>query len=386
MEPFLLGKKYYVRFSFLGEQYKISLKTTNKKIADRIAEQIQIGLERGTFDSFDQGMDGDRILKLLIARPGLKLEEAVEELVATAKRKLLREGIDEYLENCRTEHSPSNHKNEVRIFSYFYDACKVNFVNQVTPEIIEKYRNQRVEAVGKSTVNREIKMLKRFFKQAVQKGYTRKSPAEDLKTYREPDHAIRHLSDDEVKKILAAAPPDLQRILICFLLTGIRYGELCHLEWSDIDFRHRQILVQPKENWRPKNFKKRVIPMHSAVETILSEMPRKEDVSLVFPDDEGKCADGGLRNRLYRVFANAKVSCNVKDLRSTFASNAVMSGMPIYTVSKLLGHHDVKITEKHYAHLAPDYMGNAITMLRPQWGNTNGLLCLSKRDILATKG
>jgi site-specific recombinase XerD len=49
--------------------------------------------------------------------------------------------------------------------------------------------------------------------------------------------------------------------------------------------------------------------------------------------------------------------------RSTFASNLVMSGVDIYAVSKLLGHHDVKITEKHYVHLTPDYLGQSIAHL-----------------------
>ena len=146
----------------------------------------------------------------------------------------------------------------------------------------------------------------------------------------------------------------------------MRYGELCHLEWSDIDFRRKQIIIQPKPDWNPKNFKKRVIPMHPTVHDILTQLT-KEGSSYLFPDEDGKASGQSLRNRLYRVFSKAKVKGNVKIFRSTFASNAVMSGMPIYTVSKLLGHYDVKITEKHYAHLAPDYMSNAITMLQPKW-------------------
>lgn len=106
--------------------------------------------------------------------------------------------------------------------------------------------------------------------------------------------------------------------------------------------------------------------MHPTVNEIFSTLPRAGS-AYIFPDDVGQNAYKGLRNRIYRVFQSAKVQGNVKSLRATFASNAVMSGMPIYTVSKLLGHHDVKVTEQHYAHLASDYMGNAITMLKPNW-------------------
>ena len=368
MEPSQIGKKYYIRFSFMGKQFRFSLKTTNKKVAHQVTDQIARGLDRGVFDSFEEGSEGARMIRLMIARPGLRAEEASDEIGSTTKRKHLKEAIDDYLANCKTEHSINNYRNEVRTFGYFSDFVNVHLVSQVTAEMIEKYRNMRTEDVSKSTVNRETKMLKRFFRQAVQKGYIRKSPAEDIKSYREAELTIRHLSDDEIKRILEAAPADLQRTVVFLLLTGLRYGELCHLEWSDIDFRHKQIVIQPKENWKPKNFKKRIIPMHEDVIEILKDMPRKEEITYVFPDEDGQCAYGGLRNRIYRAFQRAKVDCTVKDMRSTFASNAVMSGMPIYTVSKLLGHHDVKITEKHYAYLAPDYMGNAITMLKPKWG------------------
>ena len=374
MDPYQINETYYTRFSFLGKQYRFSLKTANQKVAFQINEQIKRGLERGIFDSFEPGAEGERVLRNLIARPGLRAEEAVDELNATTKRIKLQEAIDLYLENCKTEHAAKNYCNEVRIFKSFVEQMKVPYVHQIATEDIEKWRNKRIEKVSKATVNRELKMIKTFLKQCVEKGYLLKSPAQNIKVYREPERAIRHLSDDEIKKLLASSPEDLKQIITFLLLTGMRYGELCHLEWADIDFRRKQIIIQPKPGWNPKNFKKRVLPMHFTVHSILSELP-KGSSSYLFPDEDGKASDQGLRNRLYRVFANAKVKGNVKDFRSTFASNAVMSGIPIYTVSKLLGHHDVKITEKHYAHLAPDYMGNAITMLKSEWvPSAKGLL------------
>lgn len=366
------GKMYHARCSFLNKQWRFSLQTISPKNAELIAREIERGLDRGRFDSFDVGTDGYALLKALIARPGLRLEDALKERESKGIRKNFNQAINQYLESCKTEHSPRTYTNEKRAFDAFsaYIAThfqdKVHFLDQVTPDMIEGWRNKRMgDEVAKATVNRELKMIKRLFKVAFEKGSLSKNPAAFVKTYREDENAIHHLSDKEVKALLKAAPEDLRQIIMVFLLTGLRYGELCYLRWKDIDFRHKQILVQPRKEWKPKSLKKRIIPMHPTVEKILRAIPQRSE--LVFPDDEGKNAELGLRNRIYRVFENAGVEGNVKDLRSTFASNAVMSGMPIYTVSKLLGHHDVKITEKHYAHLAPDYMGNAITMLKPKW-------------------
>lgn len=377
MEPFQIGKNYYVRFTFLKKQYRFSLNVSNFKVADRISEQIERGLDRGIFDSFEPGRDGERILRLL-ARPGLRAEEAQEELNTSVKHVRFLDAVDRYLENCKTEHVASNYRNEVRVFKDFTGKVKSLYVHQVTADMIEQWRNSRIEFVGKATINRELKMVKRFFNQCVEKGFILKSPAQNIKTYREPERVIRHLSDEEVRKLLEVAPEDLKQVITVLLLTGLRYGELCHLNWSDIDFRRRQVIIQPKPDWNPKNFKKRIIPMHPVVQEILSALPKRVETEYIFPDDEGKIASGGLRNRIYRIFEKVKVAGNVKSLRSTFASNAVMSGMPIYTVSKLLGHHDVKITEKHYAHLAPDYLGAAITMLQPKWDREKNLVTITR--------
>jgi site-specific recombinase XerD len=47
-------------------------------------------------------------------------------------------------------------------------------------------------------------------------------------------------------------------------------------------------------------------------------------------------------------------------LRDTFASHLVMAGVPILTVSQLLGHADVRVTQRHYAHLSPDHLQRAV--------------------------
>jgi len=366
MEPFQIGNSYYIRFSFKSKQCRFGLRISNKKRAQEIADQIERGLEHGIFDSFEDGSEGKEILKTIIARPGLRAEEAIDELRSSSKRKRFTDAVAEYLENCRTEHAPKNYLNEIRVFKRFSSGIKAPFIHNVETSMVEKWRNDRVAEVEKATINRELKMIKRFFNQAAQKGYIHKSPANNLKAYREPERPIRFLSDDEIKMVLDKAPDDLKQIIIFFLLTGLRYGELCHLMWSDIDFRRKQIIIQPKEGWAPKNLKKRIIPMHTTVEQVLSSLHRNGN-DLVFPNEFGNCAQVTLRDRIYSAFKKAKVRGNIKDLRSTFASNAVMSGMPIFTLAKLLGHGDVKITEKHYTHLAPDYMSNAITVLNPKW-------------------
>ena len=55
-------------------------------------------------------------------------------------------------------------------------------------------------------------------------------------------------------------------------------------------------------------------------------------------------------------------------LRHTWASLAVMNGVPLLVVAKNLGHSDTRMVEKHYGHLAPSYIADAIREGAPRFG------------------
>jgi len=55
-------------------------------------------------------------------------------------------------------------------------------------------------------------------------------------------------------------------------------------------------------------------------------------------------------------------------LRHTWASLAVMAGVPLLVVAKNLGHVDTSMVEKHYGHLAPSYIDDAIRKGAPKFG------------------
>jgi len=72
----------------------------------------------------------------------------------------------------------------------------------------------------------------------------------------------------------------------------------------------------------------------------------------------------GIKNTDWkRYLKEAKIEkFHWHDLRHTFASRLVMKGINWYIVSRLLGHHSLDMTER-YAHLAPDFLQNAVDVL-----------------------
>jgi len=59
---------------------------------------------------------------------------------------------------------------------------------------------------------------------------------------------------------------------------------------------------------------------------------------------------------------------NFHGLRHTWASHTVMNGVPMLVVAKNLGHSDTRMVEKHYGHLAPSFVADAIRAGAPRFG------------------
>ena len=109
--------------------------------------------------------------------------------------------------------------------------------------------------------------------------------------------------------------------------TGLRFSEAISLTWSDVDFLDHAITVRSSKT---SNY--RIIPMHSDVYISLKGLKRLN------------YAYTGASKQLDFV-------CDWRMLRRTFGSRLVKKGVPVYTVSKLLGHSSVKTTELWYVGL-----------------------------------
>ena len=66
--------------------------------------------------------------------------------------------------------------------------------------------------------------------------------------------------------------------------------------------------------------------------------------------------------------AEIKPTISFHILRHTWASLAVMNGTPLLVVAKNLGHADTRMVEKHYGHLAPSFIAEAIRAGAPRYG------------------
>ncbi|MGO4853347.1 tyrosine-type recombinase/integrase [Phaeovulum sp. W22_SRMD_FR3] len=130
------------------------------------------------------------------------------------------------------------------------------------------------------------------------------------------------------------------------ILTGCRLGEIQTLQWA--------FLTEAGMELPDTKTGARRIPLPHAARAVLDALPRSADNPYVI---EGKLPGRyatDLQEPWRRIRARAGLpDVRIHDLRHTYASNAVSSGMPIQMVGRLLGHTQLQTTMR-YAHLADD--------------------------------
>lgn len=105
--------------------------------------------------------------------------------------------------------------------------------------------------------------------------------------------------------------------------------------------------------------------MNQVVIEALKSQPRMLHNPIVFfGRDAGQTLKIGIRHSDWLKYLQIAGIENLHwhDLRHTFASRLVMKGVYLFTVNKLMGHHSLEMTER-YAHLAPDFLKNAVNLL-----------------------
>ena len=164
------------------------------------------------------------------------------------------------------------------------------------------------------------------------------------------------LTTEEVKQLFKVIDdPNYEDVFKTYLHTGARKSEILapHFTWQDVDFRQRRVRLTGKGD------KRRTVPMNDTVYAILTR--RKEDENRKYPfqfDYHYVC------KKFKQYVDKAELEdVTLHTLRKTYGSLLVQNGVDIFTVSKLLGHSTVKVTERHYAGLLEQDLADGIKVL-----------------------
>ena len=152
----------------------------------------------------------------------------------------------------------------------------------------------------------------------------------------------------------------MQPMVLVAMNTGLRFGELSRMRWTDLSLVDAPMITIQAAY--AKTSKSRHIPLNATAKASLKAWKsQQEDTSgFVFANREGHRIKS-VRNGWKAILSAAKIKdFKWHDLRHHFASKLVVAGVDLNTVRELLGHSSLDMTLR-YAHLSPDMMANAVS-------------------------
>ena len=323
-----------------------------------------------------------------------RTKELAQDFLRKLDRGEVRAGSDlpfsdfaaEWLERySRKEKAASQHvTDESAIRVHLRPALGHLRLSDLSGPLLERWRSglrdKRHPRTGQpltvKTLNHLVAMVKQMLRHAVKWGYLGASPAEGLLAFADTEREMAYWTTSERDYFLRFArhvDPELTELVLVALRTGLRRGELAGLERRQLDFENRLITVNGvfcfktgQRLSRTKNGRIGYVPMDQVVAEALKDRKLLPPEAPVFNRDLCQHASTRLRRLCQKVGAK---SIRFHDLRHTFASSLVSSGVPLFTVQKLMRHETTAMTQR-YAHLAP---GDLHEALRGLDGPVHGL-------------
>ncbi|MGR3178670.1 MAG: tyrosine-type recombinase/integrase [Candidatus Anammoxibacter sp.] len=316
-----------------GRKIQKSLETGDRKLAQKIEAKVRTELVEGTY--FNKPISNKKTVKDMLDR--FIKEHAYKQAINTQK---------------------SYNTSYKHLTAFFGNAL----LSAVDRKMIAKYKStRRVEKTKPSSLNREMSMLSKAFNLATTEWeWIENYPK--ISKEKENNETDRFLFDDEEKRLLLCSAEWLKDLITFALHSGLRQDEQLSLAWTRVNMERRTILIQETKSGKPRS-----VPLN---QTALNVLLRKLEIrsiknDLVFFSTNGtKINNCNLIRAFNKVMKKAKIDdFTWHGLRRSFATRLVQKGIDIYQVAELLGHSDVKMTQKRYAHHCPESLRSGVEIL-----------------------
>ena len=265
------------------------------------------------------------------------------------------------------------------------ESTLANYLLKADKHILPVYRNCNITEVNANSIYQFIKdkqysglsnryitdilvLMKSVFKYAA-RTYRIFNPMEGLVMPKKEKTEVLLLTTEQEKKLMRIfmANPTLTTCgIILARMTGLRIGELCALQWKDINIEKRTLTVnktlqriQVKGGKRktklvltePKSeTSKRTIPIPECIIDLLKRFQGKAE-EYVLSGTEKPVEPRTMQYRFATILKNGNLpSVHFHALRHMFATSCVKLGFDIKTLSEILGHSGVEITLNRYVH------------------------------------
>jgi integrase len=246
---------------------------------------------------------------------------------------------------------------------------------RVRSKIGEKPKHRKADSSAdgvrkrRATANRILTVLKAALNHAWKAGHVasddawrRVRPFKSVETAR-----VRYLSQAECTRLVNACKPEFCNLVRGAMLTGCRYSELGAMRVGDFNADAGVVTIDQSKAGKPRH----VVLTDEGRQFFGQRIAGRLADDLIFTR-----ADGGGWRQSHQLrpmleacqCAQITPAVSFHVLRHTHGSMLAMRDVPMAVIAEQLGHADTRMTEKHYAHLAPNYVADTIRAHFPTLG------------------
>ena len=323
---------YYALLKRADKQFRRSLKTHDRKLADRRLSELREKVGNLTTD--DEG----RVTFAELAKRWVSLSQDALKPKAVLRKESAIKGLNPFFAGI--------------------------IARNIQPRHCEQWVAVRGPKLADNTFVQELGVMKAIFAYAVERGIMLNNPARSIKRRKLMQVPIAIPSREQFQKLVATiresdgrarsqalAKPGADLIEL-LAYSGCRLGEATALLWSDVDFERNALTVTGGEAGT-KNNEQRTVPITDALRGLLFRLKGERNpgptdtISLI--DSAKKCLQTACRRLGYPMFSH-------HDFRHFFATTCIESGVDIPTVSRWLGHKDGgALAMRVYGHLRQEH-------------------------------
>ena len=268
------------------------------------------------------------------------------------------------------------------------DKLTTNDIQQFYAKLKQGGRLLRTELYGEGLSDQTVRGIHTTLHAALDKAVAEKllfrNPADGCRLPSAKAREMQVLTPEEIQRLLIQAKEDCcYELLLLELSTGLRRGEICALQWDDLNLRTGELRVQRQVHRiksklvaSPPKTKagNRSVILPVPVLGVLKAYKETMNSRWMFPSpvsEDSPRDPAAVRKRLQTILERAGCKkIRFHDLRHTFSTAALEHGMDIKTLSTIIGHVSSSTTLNIYAHVTDEMRRTAAVKIDQGIGKT----------------
>jgi integrase len=289
-----------------------------------------------------------------------------QQRLGVKQRRSWKEAVVRWLSETQEK---ATHEEDIRKLRWLDPLLGGLMLDQITLEVIDTVKIEKLKTSGKATVNRYLALLRAILYRARDDWeWIHKAPK--VKLFKEGAGRERSITVDHAKTLLRELPEQQRDVVMFAFATGLRHANIVGLTWSHVNLpaRHAWVDADKSKNGRPI-----AVPLNATAVEVLKRQVGKhsEQVFTYFGKPILRVNTHAWGKALKRAGIR---NFRWHDTHHTWATWHRQSGTPTDELQRLGGWRSSVMVER-YAHLAPDHLAKAANRIDPLLEGTLWLRC-----------